>query len=69
MALVWNDKLGTLRLLQVLHLLGMGLVEEQQHLSADDTDTSFNFTLKISSKDLCLMAHFCLIKDCFRWLN
>uniref|UniRef100_A0A8C1IBK9 E3 ubiquitin-protein ligase n=1 Tax=Cyprinus carpio TaxID=7962 RepID=A0A8C1IBK9_CYPCA len=36
--------------LQVLHLIGMGLVEEQQHLigSADDNDTNFNFTLKIS---------------------
>uniref|UniRef100_A0A672TAA7 E3 ubiquitin-protein ligase n=1 Tax=Sinocyclocheilus grahami TaxID=75366 RepID=A0A672TAA7_SINGR len=35
--------------LQVLHLIGMGLVEEQQHLiSSADDDTNFNFTLKIS---------------------
>lgn len=43
---------------QVLHLIGMGLVEEQQHLisSAEDNDTNFNFTLKISS-----MSFFCVL--------
>ncbi|XP_057197580.1 E3 ubiquitin-protein ligase UBR2 isoform X2 [Triplophysa rosa] len=42
----WSESM----LQRVLHLLGMGLLEEQQHLmsSTDDTDTSFNFTLKIS---------------------
>uniref|UniRef100_A0A8C1UES8 E3 ubiquitin-protein ligase n=1 Tax=Cyprinus carpio TaxID=7962 RepID=A0A8C1UES8_CYPCA len=42
----WSESM----LQRVLHLIGMGLVEEQQHLigSADDNDTNFNFTLKIS---------------------
>lgn len=42
----WSESM----LQRVLHLIGMGLVEEQQHLisSAEDNDTSFNFTLKIS---------------------
>uniref|UniRef100_A0A673M9G8 E3 ubiquitin-protein ligase n=1 Tax=Sinocyclocheilus rhinocerous TaxID=307959 RepID=A0A673M9G8_9TELE len=41
----WSESM----LQRVLHLIGMGLVEEQQHLigSADD-DTNFSFTLKIS---------------------
>uniref|UniRef100_A0A671S0F7 E3 ubiquitin-protein ligase n=1 Tax=Sinocyclocheilus anshuiensis TaxID=1608454 RepID=A0A671S0F7_9TELE len=41
----WSESM----LQRVLHLIGMGLVEEQQHLigSADD-DTNFNFILKIS---------------------
>nr|XP_021328278.1 E3 ubiquitin-protein ligase UBR2 isoform X9 [Danio rerio] len=43
----WSESM----LQRVLHLIGMGLVEEQQHLisSAEDyNDTNFNFTLKIS---------------------
>uniref|UniRef100_A0A672PVT1 E3 ubiquitin-protein ligase n=1 Tax=Sinocyclocheilus grahami TaxID=75366 RepID=A0A672PVT1_SINGR len=42
----WSESM----LQRVLHLIGMGLVEEQQHLigSAEDSDTNFNFTLKIS---------------------
>ncbi|XP_043095710.1 E3 ubiquitin-protein ligase UBR2-like isoform X2 [Puntigrus tetrazona] len=42
----WSESM----LQRVLHLIGMGLVEEQQHLigSAEDHDTNFNFTLKIS---------------------
>ncbi|TRY85639.1 hypothetical protein DNTS_008798 [Danionella cerebrum] len=33
---------------KVLHLVGMGLVEEQQHLLSSSEENSFNFTLKIS---------------------
>ncbi|XP_051504014.1 E3 ubiquitin-protein ligase UBR2 isoform X2 [Myxocyprinus asiaticus] len=42
----WSESM----LQRVLHLIGMGLVEEQQHLisSTEDNVTSFNFTLKIS---------------------
>lgn len=48
------------RVPQVLHLIGMGLVEEQQHLisSTEDNDPNFNFTLKISS-----MSFFCLLSS------
>nr|XP_055026843.1 E3 ubiquitin-protein ligase UBR2 isoform X5 [Misgurnus anguillicaudatus] len=41
----WSESM----LQRVLHLLGMGLVEEQQHLTGSTEDgISFNFTLKIS---------------------
>ncbi|XP_041722953.1 E3 ubiquitin-protein ligase UBR2-like isoform X1 [Coregonus clupeaformis] len=42
----WSESM----LQRVLHLIGMGLLEEQQQLenSSEDNDVSFNFTLKIS---------------------
>uniref|UniRef100_A0A8C7SNL4 E3 ubiquitin-protein ligase n=1 Tax=Oncorhynchus mykiss TaxID=8022 RepID=A0A8C7SNL4_ONCMY len=42
----WSESM----LQRVLHLIGMGLLEEQQQLknSSEDHDVSFNFTLKIS---------------------
>lgn len=41
--------------LQVLHLIGMALLEEQQQLesSGDDIEVTFNFTLKIS-REFCV---------------
>lgn len=45
-------------LLQVLHLIGMALLEEQQQLEniGDDDEVTFNFTLKISRK-FCTSSH------------
>lgn len=45
-------------LLQVLHLIGMALLEEQQQLesSGDDNEVTFNFTLKIYRK-FCICSH------------